>query len=524
VKSGLRTRLAVAALSVSVLVGCPASPPNLPNVSAVVPPTFVAPAGAPPTPTAPPTDPGAVAPGGAFNKVTNVTGTATLAGKPFANATLRVEDAYANTAVAAVAPGGIEPTSGLFVDAMTLKTDAQGNFTVKVGNLSTRDVLRVVATSNGQVLTALFTGVGNTARQYHVTQANTSGQKNLLGANGVSKLKNDTGKRCTPGKVDLGQVFGTSSSLINSNVIIDDDAPIQNITSDSDELGIKIRHFIFSFECPRVIAVTATPTPMATPTPTIAPETKIKVDATSTALELIAREVLRLATTLKKDAAKAAIGDLVDNLNAASPEMEAAFAADPAAAIKLASTTSNDTSGSQGSPVLTSVLARNKLVQNVIDKTVSVGVKSIVIFATNPADVADADRLKDTTFTGAHITVVVKDNVVTVTNNLTGESTTVSLNQGATTVTKDTTTVTFAGGGNGNGTTVADTQSLSGQVVIDSNPAAGVQVALYLNGVLLAQTSSDAAGNFTFSSLAKGTYTLVFAADGARSMTRVVTI
>jgi hypothetical protein len=81
-----------------------------------------------------------------------------------------------------------------------------------------------------------------------------------------------------------------------------------------------------------------------------------------------------------------------------------------------------------------------------------------------------------------------------------------------------------AGGGTGN--VPPESVSLSGTVSLGANQAQGVQVALYFNGntVPVAQTQTDALGNYAFFFLSHGTYTIVFAANGAQSSTRVVTI
>jgi hypothetical protein len=69
------------------------------------------------------------------------------------------------------------------------------------------------------------------------------------------KVKNNTGTRCTPGKVDLRQIFGSSSDLLTSTLVIDDDHPLQNISGSSEDIVLGVRHFIFCFECPRVVPV-----------------------------------------------------------------------------------------------------------------------------------------------------------------------------------------------------------------------------------------------------------------------------
>ncbi len=66
------------------------------------------------------------------------------------------------------------------------------------------------------------------------------------------KIKNDTGKRCTPGTVDLLEIFGSSSGLLSSAVVIDNDIPLQNISGTAEQVLIQVKHFIFCFECPRV--------------------------------------------------------------------------------------------------------------------------------------------------------------------------------------------------------------------------------------------------------------------------------
>lgn len=65
-------------------------------------------------------------------------------------------------------------------------------------------------------------------------------------------VKNNSGKRCLPGKVDLEQIFGSNATDLNSTIFIDDDTPRQNIIGTDHDLAMSVEHFIFCFECPRV--------------------------------------------------------------------------------------------------------------------------------------------------------------------------------------------------------------------------------------------------------------------------------
>ena len=76
----------------------------------------------------------------------------------------------------------------------------------------------------------------------------------VLAGTQTFSMKNNTGKRCTPGVVDLLQIFGVSSNLLTSSINIDDATPLQNITGTATATGQAVLHFIFDFECPRVTA------------------------------------------------------------------------------------------------------------------------------------------------------------------------------------------------------------------------------------------------------------------------------
>ena len=64
-------------------------------------------------------------------------------------------------------------------------------------------------------------------------------------------VKNNSGKRCSPGVADLVQIFGTTSTKLSSTVVFDDAMPDQNISGDSQDVVYSVLHFVFCFECPR---------------------------------------------------------------------------------------------------------------------------------------------------------------------------------------------------------------------------------------------------------------------------------
>lgn len=76
----------------------------------------------------------------------------------------------------------------------------------------------------------------------------------VLAGTQTFKLKNMTGKRCTPGSVDMIQIFGSTSKALTGTSTIDDDVPLQNITGTVSGSAENVLHFIFDFECPRVTA------------------------------------------------------------------------------------------------------------------------------------------------------------------------------------------------------------------------------------------------------------------------------
>ena len=65
-------------------------------------------------------------------------------------------------------------------------------------------------------------------------------------------IVNNTGKRCTPGVVDLYQIFGSTATLLASTIVIDDAQPLQFISGSANDVNYAVLHFIFDFECPRV--------------------------------------------------------------------------------------------------------------------------------------------------------------------------------------------------------------------------------------------------------------------------------
>lgn len=72
------------------------------------------------------------------------------------------------------------------------------------------------------------------------------------------KVKNRSGRRCTPGVVDFYQIFGANSTRLPSTIVIDDESPLQNIQGESSDIAFEVLHFIFCFECPRVTPTAST--------------------------------------------------------------------------------------------------------------------------------------------------------------------------------------------------------------------------------------------------------------------------
>lgn len=95
-----------------------------------------------------------------------------------------------------------------------------------------------------------------------VSQSSGGGQGTLF-----FKVKNNSGKRCTPGVVDVASITSGAYSPLTSSAAIDDEFPLQNIFGNTQDFAdYLVRTWIFDFECPRV-----TPNPTASPRPTSTP-------------------------------------------------------------------------------------------------------------------------------------------------------------------------------------------------------------------------------------------------------------
>jgi hypothetical protein len=106
-----------------------------------------------------------------------LSGQAMVNGKPLANANIKVFNALTDKAASVIAMGGgnvIAAGGGnvLAIGGGNLKTDAQGNFSIQIGNLQSGSVARVVATGGGATVTNLVSGSGKSlSKAYKVAQA-----------------------------------------------------------------------------------------------------------------------------------------------------------------------------------------------------------------------------------------------------------------------------------------------------------------------------------------------------------------
>lgn len=169
------------------------------------------------------------------------------------------------TAPVTLATSDPESQVQVTLDVATLQQIVQlagGPATIKMTDMAPVDYTSLPAGESAQIgnktmAVLVFDIQRSAAASVGLSVASGDADANAAAAQGTGsmafKVKNNTGRRCTPGKVDLLQIFGSASSLLNSNVTIDDDTPLQNIVGSSDSITLAVRHFIFDFECPRIV-------------------------------------------------------------------------------------------------------------------------------------------------------------------------------------------------------------------------------------------------------------------------------
>jgi hypothetical protein len=243
-------RLTAVTLSVALLAGCTGARFMMGGD-----PAPVNPAGAPAVSNQP-------------SALVNVSGKATLAGVPLANATVKVFDALTNAPAAVISAGGgnviaagganfvVLQTGGrpaLQVAGQSFTTDAQGNFSLPLGNFKPGMAARIVVTAGGKTVTTLVSGSGKALQSqkaaYQVTQFGNSaptGGWNVVPANEFTHVATQLiwGATRLTGTLNLSSAVNIiDNTLASVNEIIipsllrNMDASTANQLTNSDPLG-----------------------------------------------------------------------------------------------------------------------------------------------------------------------------------------------------------------------------------------------------------------------------------------------